>query len=109
VLFESVGKEGAQLAGNVMGGRARLALAFGVAPDKLLAEVLRRLRASAQVVEVPREVAPAQQVVLTGDQADLTALPVHLQHGMDGGRMSRLRSTSPSTARAAGPTSACAA
>jgi len=85
VLFECAGKEGAQLAGNVMGGRARLAQAFGVAPDKLLAEVLRRLRASAQVVEVPREVAPAQQVVLTGDQADLTALPVHLQHGMDGG------------------------
>jgi UbiD family decarboxylase len=36
-------------------------------------------------VEVPREAAPAQQVVLEGDKADLCALPVHLQHGMDGG------------------------
>jgi len=85
VLFERVGREGAQLVGNVMGSRARLARAFGTAPDKLLAEVLRRLRATPQVIEVPREAAPAQEIVLTGDNADLTALPVNLQHGMDGG------------------------
>ncbi len=84
VLFERVGKEGAQLVGNVMGGRARLARAFGATPDKLLVEVLRRLRATPQVVEVPREAAPAQEVVLTGDKADLTMLPVNLQHGFDG-------------------------
>ena len=83
VFFERVGKEGAQLVGNVMGSRSRLARAFGTAPDKLLAEVLRRLRATPQVVEVPREAAPAQEIVL--DKADLTALPVNLQHGMDGG------------------------
>src|SRR6266702_2093808 len=83
VFFERVGKEGAQLVGNVMGSRSRLARAFGTAPDKLLAEVLRRLRATPQVVEVPRESAPVQEIVL--DKADLTALPVNLQHGMDGG------------------------
>src|SRR5213596_1490547 len=77
VLFERVGREGAALVGNVMGSRARLARAFGTAPDKLLAEVLRRLRATPQVVEVPRETAPAQEVVLT-EKADLTALPVNL-------------------------------
>src|SRR5256885_9744651 len=38
VLFERLGKEGAQLVGNVMGSRARLARAFGAAPDQLLAE-----------------------------------------------------------------------
>src|SRR5713101_6202113 len=54
VLFERVGKESAQLVGNVMGSRARLARAFGTAPDKLLAEVLRRLRTTPHVVEVPR-------------------------------------------------------
>jgi 2,5-furandicarboxylate decarboxylase 1 len=85
VLFERVGKEGAQLVGNVMGGRSRLARAFGVAPDKLLAEVLRRLKLAPQIVEVPREAAPAQEIVLTDDRADFTALPVHLQHGLDGG------------------------
>src|SRR5438552_6498031 len=83
VLFERRGKEDAQLVGNVMGSRSRLARAFGTAPDQLLAEVLRRLRATPQVVEVPREAAPAQEIVL--DKADLTALPVNLQHGMDGG------------------------
>ena len=83
VFFERVGKEGAQLVGNVMGSRSRLARAFGTAPDQLLAEVLRRLSATPQVVEVPREAAPAQEIVL--DKADLTALPVNLQHGMDGG------------------------
>src|SRR3989475_39618 len=85
VFFERVGREGAQLVGNVMGSRGRLARAFGTAPDKLLAEVLRRLHATPQVVEMPGESAPAQEIVLTGDKADLTALPVNLQHGMDGG------------------------
>jgi len=84
VLFERVGAEGARLAGNVMGSRARLARAFGATPDTLLAEVLRRLRTAPQIVEVPREAAPAQEVVLEGEQADLTALPVNFQHGMDG-------------------------
>jgi 2,5-furandicarboxylate decarboxylase 1 len=85
VLFERLGREGAQLVGNVMGSRGRLARAFGTAPDQLLAEVLRRLRTTPQVLDVPREAAPAQEIVLTGDKADLTALPVNLQHGMDGG------------------------
>src|SRR5215471_9028167 len=39
----------------------------------------------AEIVEISRAEAPVQQVVLTGDDADLTALPVHLQHGFDGG------------------------
>ena len=85
VLFERAGKEGASLAGNVMGARSRIARAFGVAPGELLAEVLRRLQTAPRIVEVPRQAAPAQEVVLEGDKADLTALPVHLQHGMDGG------------------------
>ena len=28
--------------------------------------------------------APVHEVVLTGEDADLTTLPVHLQHGLDG-------------------------
>src|SRR5579859_7193000 len=72
VLFESVGREAASLVGNVMGSRARLALAFGVSAEELLPEVLRRLRLPPEVVEVPRERAPAQQVVLRGEDADLT-------------------------------------
>ena len=85
VLFASAGPERQQLAGNVTASRGRLAAAFGVAPADLLHEIQRRLRNKPEVVEVTRTEAPAQAVVLTGDDADLTALPVHLQHGFDGG------------------------
>ena len=42
------------------------------------------MRNKPEIVEVSRAEAPTQQVVLTGADADLTALPVHLQHGADG-------------------------
>ena len=84
VLFRSAGPEGAELVANVTASRARLARAFGVPPDGLLAEVSRRLRVAPRLVDVSREEAPVQQVVLLGDDADITKLPVHLQHGYDG-------------------------
>jgi UbiD family decarboxylase len=85
VLFRAVGPERQELVGNVTGSRARLARAFGVGPDALLAEVLRRLRSKPEIIDVPRAQAPVQEIVLTGDDADLTKLPVHLGHGADGG------------------------
>jgi 2,5-furandicarboxylate decarboxylase 1 len=85
VLFRAVGPERQELVGNVAGGRTRIARAFGVAPGALVAEIQRRLRNVPSVVEVPQTEAPAHDVILTGDDADLTALPVHLQHGADGG------------------------
>ena len=84
VLFRHVGPEGAELAGNVMGARERIALAFGCKPENLTHEIMRRLQNKPQVVELSRGEAPVQQVVLTGDDADLTTLPVHLQHALDG-------------------------
>jgi 2,5-furandicarboxylate decarboxylase 1 len=83
-LLECVGPERARLVGNVAGSRSRLALAFGTTVEGLLPEVLRRLRQRPELIEVHPSQAPVQEVVLT-DQADLTALPVHLQHGLDGG------------------------
>ena len=85
VHFRAVGPEAQELVGNVNGSRARLAHAFGVAPAQLASEIQRRLRGKPEIVEVARAEAPVQQVVLTGDDADLTTLPVHLQHGLDGG------------------------
>jgi UbiD family decarboxylase len=84
VLFHAVGPERQELAGNVTGSRSRIARAFGVAPHELLQEVRQRLANRPSVVEIARAEAPAQQIVLTGADADLTALPVHLQHGADG-------------------------
>src|SRR5690242_15648864 len=85
VLFRAAGPEAQELVGNVNGSRARLARAFGVAPSGLAAEIQRRLRGRPEIVEISGAEAPVQQVVLTGNDADLTALPVHLQHGLDGG------------------------
>ena len=80
----AAGPERQELVGNVVSSRSRIARAFGVAPDRLAAEIGRRLANKPQIVEVNRAEAPAQEVVLTGEKADLTALPVHLQHGLDG-------------------------
>jgi UbiD family decarboxylase len=85
VLFRAAGPEGQELVGNVTGSRSRMARAFGVAPDALLPELQRRLRTKPAIVEVAGGEAPVQQVVLAGEDADLTTLPVHLQHGLDGG------------------------
>jgi UbiD family decarboxylase len=85
VLFRSAGPEEAELVGNVMGGRTRIAKAFGVEPRELMAEVTRRLRNRPEIFEVASAEAPCQAVVLTGADADVTRLPVHLQHGADGG------------------------
>lgn len=84
VLFSDVAGEGVPLAGNVVASRSRLAHAFGTTPAGLLAEVMRRLKTPGELVEVDRAQAPVQQVVKEGEAADLTALPVHLQHGLDG-------------------------
>jgi 2,5-furandicarboxylate decarboxylase 1 len=85
VLFRSAGPERAELVGNVMGSRTRIAAAFGVKPHDLMKEVTRRLDNKPEIFEVSRAEAPCQAVVLTGADADVTKLPVHLQHGADGG------------------------
>lgn len=84
VLFRSAGPEGAALVGNVMGSRARLALALETDERSLLPTILERLATPIPPVEISRDRAPVQEVVLEGGDADLTALPVHLQHALDG-------------------------
>ena len=83
VLFEQAG--GHPLVGNALASRSRFAKAFGTTPQKLLPEILRRLRSKPEIVTITRDEAPVQQVVATGADVDLTKLPVHLQHGKDGG------------------------
>ena len=85
MLFKSVGPEGAMLAGNVAGSRKRLAIAFDTSVEALLPTVLARLKNPAETREIARADAPVQEVVHEGADADFTALPIHLQHGFDGG------------------------
>ena len=84
VHFKSAGPEKAELVGNVMGSRARLAHALDTDERSLLDTLNRRLDRPHPPIEVSSQQAPVQQVVLKGDDADLCALPVHLQHGADG-------------------------
>src|SRR5579863_2358797 len=80
VMFRNLGPEKQELVGNVAASRSRIAKAFDTTPQGLLGEVLRRLKLPPQIVEVARAAAPVQQVVLQGDEIDLTRLPVHLHH-----------------------------
>lgn len=84
VLFRKAGPEGAELVGNVVGSRKRLARAFGVEPGGIVEELRRRLSLQPQLVPLSREEAPVQQVVITGDDIDVLKLPAHLQHAFDG-------------------------
>lgn len=84
VMFNAAGPERAALAGNVMGSRKRLALALDTDEAGLLGELNRRLTRPIPPVEVSAADAPVQEVVLRDNEADLCALPAHLQHGEDG-------------------------
>src|SRR5215468_3921388 len=81
-LFTSAGPDKQELVGNVMGSRKRLAMALDTDEKGLLPTLGERLQQPIPPVKVKD--APVQEVVLKGDDADLTALPVHLQHGEDG-------------------------
>jgi 2,5-furandicarboxylate decarboxylase 1 len=83
-LFRAVGPERAELVGNVMGSRRRLAIAFDTDETKLLPVLAGRLSQPQPPVKVSAKEAPVQEVVLNGKDADLCALPVHLQHAEDG-------------------------
>jgi hypothetical protein len=82
--FKAVGPEKAELIGNVMGSRKRLALALDTDETGFSPAITERLASPHKPVKVAAKDAPVQQVVLKGEAADLCALPVHLQHGEDG-------------------------
>ncbi len=84
-LFTSVGPQKYQIAAGMAAGRKRLAAAFGVAEREAVHEYMRRLATPQPVVEIASSEAPVHAVVVTGDDIDLTTLPFHLQHELDGG------------------------
>jgi 2,5-furandicarboxylate decarboxylase 1 len=82
VWFRNAG--GGELAGNVMGSRKRLALALDSNEHEIGEAMRSRLTKRFAPVEVSSEEAPVHEVVQLGMEADLTSLPVHLQHALDG-------------------------
>src|SRR3984957_10749861 len=85
VLFRKAGPEQVELVAGVMGSRRRLAIALGVGEGDSVREYERRLASPQKHFEIPSSDAPVHQVVLTGDDIDLTRLPFYLQHDLDGG------------------------
>jgi 2,5-furandicarboxylate decarboxylase 1 len=85
VWFRAVGPERTELVGNVMGSKARLAMALDTDPAGMPLALRERITRPIAPIEVPQSAAPVQEVVLTGQEADFRKLPIHLQHGMDGG------------------------
>ncbi|MFH1491504.1 MAG: UbiD family decarboxylase, partial [Pseudomonadota bacterium] len=77
--------ENFEIASSVAGGRRRLAAAFGVSPEKANEEFHRRLGSPQPLVEMPTSDAPVHEVVIQGEDVDLSRLPFHPQHEFDGG------------------------
>src|SRR5215831_2486173 len=83
VWFRNVGPEKTELVGNIMAARERLALALDTDTADLTGTLRARLARPFAPIEVPSAAAPVHEVVLTGNDADLSKLPVHVQHGSD--------------------------
>ncbi len=75
VWFRTVGPEKAELVGNVMGARSRLAAALDTDEKDFPAVLRERLSRPYHRSRCRRKHAPVHEVVQTGDEADLTTLP----------------------------------
>ena len=84
VLFRKAGPEQVELVAKTAGNRKRLAAAFETTEAKLYDEYFHRLAHPQPVVEVPSADAPVHAVKITGKDVDLTKLPFHPQHALDG-------------------------
>ena len=85
VVFKDAGPEHFEIVAAAGGSRRRLAEALGVDERDAGKEYLNRLGKPQPMIEVASDVAPVHQVVRKGDDVDLTRLPFHLQHELDGG------------------------
>src|SRR5574342_59195 len=85
VLFRKAGPEQVELVSSVAGGRRRLAAAFGAAVGGAWKEYLRRVESPQPVVKISSGEAPVHEVIFEGDKVDLSKLPFHPQHELDGG------------------------
>jgi len=84
-LFRKAGPEQAEVVAAVCGSRRRVATAFGLDYRDVPHEYMRRMANPQHPVEVASSEAPVHEIVLSGNEADLTKLPFHVQHEFDGG------------------------
>jgi 2,5-furandicarboxylate decarboxylase 1 len=84
LLFRQVGAEKYEMISGLVSSRRRIAAVFGCDEKGLLPEFMKRAHTPHPVVDVASKDAPVHQVVIKGDDVDLTKLPFHLQHELDG-------------------------
>jgi UbiD family decarboxylase len=84
VLCERVRGFDVPIAANLFGNHRSVAVALEAAPERAVWEFIRRIEQRVEPVIVPE--GPVQQVVLRGEDVDLTRLPVPWVHEADGGR-----------------------
>src|SRR5205807_10124154 len=92
LLFENLAgdRSGARLLANMLGAsKERYALAVGIDPALSVADMLTAtraiMRAELAPVEVDKRAAPVNEIILRGDDIDLTALPAPTFWPRDGG------------------------
>ncbi len=83
LLFQQPGGQDIPILVNLLATRRRYGLALGCAPDQAQHEWNRRVARPLPPVLVER--GPCQEVVLRGDDADLTRFPVPTWNALDGG------------------------
>jgi 2,5-furandicarboxylate decarboxylase 1 len=83
-LFRRAGPERMEIVAKTAGSRRRLAVAFDTTEDNVSDSYKMRLSIQQALVEIPSSEAPVHQVVITGKDVDLTKLPFHPQHALDG-------------------------
>jgi 2,5-furandicarboxylate decarboxylase 1 len=82
VLIERPGGCEVPLLANAMASRACWAIALGVPASEITAELARRVARPFDPVRV--DDGPVKAIVQVGDEVDITRLPAHLQHELDG-------------------------
>jgi len=68
--------------GGIMKGREKIALALGCEPNEITEKISWALDHPLDTVMVKE--APCQEIVITGDDVDLTMFPIDFQHEKDG-------------------------
>jgi 2,5-furandicarboxylate decarboxylase 1 len=86
-LFDKVkGHSAWRVAAQLVADRRKWGVALGVPEAEVVATLIERIAARVPAVDVPRQDAPVKEVVLLGDEVDLTKLPAMWTSEKDPGR-----------------------
>jgi UbiD family decarboxylase len=86
-LFTNIkGYEGWRAVSQILADRRKWSIGLGVEEDGLLAFVSERSRQPIETVDVDAGAAPVKELIVTGDEIDLFALPSMVTSEHDGGR-----------------------